>query len=61
VGTDILIWIYEVQYIINGAHGSVVVRALCYKPEGHRFNSQRGHCIFSIYLILPAALGPAVY
>jgi hypothetical protein len=31
----------------------VVVKALCYKPEGE--------WIFSIYLILPAALGPGVY
>jgi hypothetical protein len=34
-----------------------VVGALCYKPEGRRFESRmrRG---FSIYLILPAALWP---
>jgi hypothetical protein len=29
---------------------------LCYKTEGRRYKSRRGHWIFSIYLILPAAL-----
>jgi hypothetical protein len=33
--------------------GSVVVKALCYKPEGQ--------VIFLNFLILPAALGPGVY
>jgi hypothetical protein len=33
------------------ARGSVVVKVLCYKPEGE--------LIF--YLILPAAVGPGVY
>jgi hypothetical protein len=32
------------------------VKALCYKPEGRRFESRWRHWIFSIYLILPAAL-----
>jgi hypothetical protein len=32
---------------------SVVVKALCYNPEGCKF--------FSIYLILPATLGPGIY
>jgi hypothetical protein len=41
---------------IFGARGSVVVKALCYKPEGRGFDSQWGE-----YLILPAALGPGVY
>jgi hypothetical protein len=26
----------------SGAHGSVVVKALCYRPEGHRFDTRRG-------------------
>jgi hypothetical protein len=26
--------------ILMGAHGSVVVKALCYKPEGHGFKSR---------------------
>jgi hypothetical protein len=44
----------------GGARGSVVVEALCYKPEGHRFET-RWDDFFSIYLILPAALDPGVY
>jgi hypothetical protein len=38
-----------------------VVKALCFKPEGLGFNSRWGHWIFSIDLILPAAIGPGVY
>jgi hypothetical protein len=40
----------------------VVVKALCYKPEGP---GSRPYALndffFSIYLILPTALGPGVY
>jgi hypothetical protein len=43
------------------AHGSVVVKALCYKVEGRGFATRCSELIFSIYLILPAALGPAIY
>jgi hypothetical protein len=41
------------------ARGSVVVKELCYKPEGRGFDSRGG--FFFIYLILPAALGTGVY
>jgi hypothetical protein len=41
--------------------GSVVIAALCCKPEGHGFEMQWGELIFPIYLILPAALDPGVY
>jgi hypothetical protein len=34
---------------------------LCYKPGVCGFETQSGERIFSIYLILPAALGPGVY
>jgi hypothetical protein len=27
-------------YIVYGAHGSVVVKALCYKPEGRGFETR---------------------
>jgi hypothetical protein len=37
-----------------------VVKALSYKTEG-RVLTRRGEWMFSIYLILPAALGPGVY
>jgi hypothetical protein len=38
-----------------------VVEAICYKLEGRGFETKWGKLIFSIYLILPAALGPGVY
>jgi hypothetical protein len=31
------------------------------EPEGRGLQTQLSHCISSIYLILPAALGPGVY
>jgi hypothetical protein len=43
----------------RGARGSVVVKALSFKPEGRGFESRLGD--FQIYLILSAALGPGVY
>jgi hypothetical protein len=43
---------------VGEARGSVVVGALCYKPEGYGFEGQWGEWFFSIYLILPTALGP---
>jgi hypothetical protein len=42
----------------NGARGNVVVKTLCYKPEGRGFETRWSKLIFSIYLILSAALGP---
>jgi hypothetical protein len=38
-----------------------LVEALFYKLESRRFNSRRSHLMFSMYLIIPAALGPGVY
>jgi hypothetical protein len=49
----------RVSYV--GAHGSVVVKAAWYKPEGHVFESRWGEWIVSIYLIHLGALGPGVY
>jgi hypothetical protein len=43
-----------------GARGSVV-EVLCYKLEGRGFEIRWGNRIFSIYVILPAALGPGIY
>jgi hypothetical protein len=37
-----------------------VVKAL-YEPEGRGFEIRIGEQMFSIYLILPDALGPGVY
>jgi hypothetical protein len=44
-----------------GARGSVVVEAVCYKPEGRGFETPKGKMIFSSDLIFPAALGPGIY
>jgi hypothetical protein len=38
--------------------GSVVVKALCYKPQGRWFETRWGELISSIHLFLSAALGP---
>jgi hypothetical protein len=59
-------WIFNVSYFqiiwmrIFFAHtdSGIVVKALCYKPEGRGFEIQWVQSIFSIYLILAAALGP---
>jgi hypothetical protein len=32
--------IFEVLIAVRGLHGSVVVKALCYKPENRGFNSR---------------------
>jgi hypothetical protein len=40
---------------------STVVMAQCYKPEGRGFKTRWSEWIFSIYLILPAALGPGAF
>jgi hypothetical protein len=45
---------------VVGARSSVVVRALCYKPEGRGFENRSGE-FFLVYLILLAALSPGVY
>jgi hypothetical protein len=47
--------------IINGAWGTVVGEALCYKPGGRTFETWWGNWILSDYLIPPVALGPGVY
>jgi hypothetical protein len=43
------------------ARSSILVKALCYKLEGRDFETRWGKYNFSIYLILPAALGPGVH
>jgi hypothetical protein len=39
----------------------MVVKALCYKPEGRGFETRWDELFLSIYLIFPATLGPGVY
>jgi hypothetical protein len=43
----------------NEARGRAEVKALCYSPEGRGFEAYEVD--FSIYHILPAALGPVIY
>jgi hypothetical protein len=54
---------YGIQWDVSelGARVIVVVKALCYKPEGRRFETRWGEWFLSSYLILPYALGPVVY
>jgi hypothetical protein len=44
----------------GGALDGVVDKTLCYEPEDGGFETQRGE-FSSIYLVLPAALGPGVH
>jgi hypothetical protein len=44
---------------VHGARGSLVVKALGYKPEGRAFETDEVK--FYVYLILAAALGPGVH
>jgi hypothetical protein len=53
--------LYNLTYVfLGGALGSVVIKALCYKPEGRGFDTRWGD-FFKIYLILPAALDSGVH
>jgi hypothetical protein len=36
-------------------------RGTMLQAEGRGFETRRGECIFSVYLIVPAALGPGAY
>jgi hypothetical protein len=51
----------EFNFFYIGMHGSVVFRAQCYKPESRWFEPRWDELISSIYLTLPAALGPGVH
>jgi hypothetical protein len=51
----------SIMLVLLGTRCSIVVEALCYKLQGRGFVTGKGEWMFSIYLILPAALGPAVY
>jgi hypothetical protein len=53
--------IFILYFILCGARGRVVIGALNYELEGPEFESRPGDWIFSVYLILPAVLGPRVY
>jgi hypothetical protein len=62
----LMIFVKYLEFVFNGltffrARGIVVVKALCYKPEGLGSETGWSEFIFSIYLIIPAAVGPGVY
>jgi hypothetical protein len=44
-----------------GARGIVVIKVLCYKPDGRGFENWWGECIFTIYPILSATVGSGVH
>jgi hypothetical protein len=56
--TDILICYIHTKIPLGIS--SVEVKALCYKLEGCEFETRWGNELFSIYLILLAALGPGI-
>jgi hypothetical protein len=51
----------SVQYVTLRLFTVVVVKALFYQPDGCGFETWLGEWIFSIYVILPASLGPGIY
>jgi hypothetical protein len=57
----ILAVIYNCQLQKSRARGSVVVKALCWKPEGRGFETLCDEWIFTICLNLPVALGTGLY
>jgi hypothetical protein len=58
-GLDRVVTVSDIIIII-GVTRSVLVKALCYKPEGRGFET-RWDEFCSVYLILLAALGPEVH
>jgi hypothetical protein len=52
---------YRFWQLIDSEGGSIVVKALCYKPEGRGLEARWVEWFLSIYLILLAALGHGVY
>jgi hypothetical protein len=57
---EFLISGYVILWWNTRSCGSVVVKALRYKPVGRGFETQWGERFLSIYLILPATLGRGV-
>jgi hypothetical protein len=51
---------YATLKVVTEARGRIVVKALCYKLEGRRFETPM-RWNFSIYLILAAVPGPGVH
>jgi hypothetical protein len=58
---DAVVWLQQHLPAVLDQMDQAVVKALRYKPEGHGFDTRWGERIFSMYLILPAALGTAVH
>jgi hypothetical protein len=55
-----LLFFFNLPNPSRGSRGSVVVKTLCYKPEGRGFDTRWGGFL-KIYLIFPAALSTGVY
>jgi hypothetical protein len=55
------LYIYIYMHNTIGARGNIVVKVLCYKPEGRGFETLWGEWISALYVILTAALGPWVH
>jgi hypothetical protein len=58
-----VLWYFVYQRVIAfvGTHFSIMVKALCYKAEGHGFETHWGERIFLNLSNLPTTLGPDVY
>jgi hypothetical protein len=55
-----LITVGNCTRIYKYSHRKLVIKALCSKPQGRGFETRWGEWIFSIYLILLAALSPGI-
>jgi hypothetical protein len=52
---------FSMDVIWGGARRSIMVKALCYIPEGRGFETRWDEWFLSNYVILPATLDPGVY
>jgi hypothetical protein len=52
---------YTYNMVTRGTWSSIVVKALCYKAEGHGLETQWGEWLLLIYINLLATLHPGVF
>jgi hypothetical protein len=60
ISSSRLLWLVVVAVLLK-ARGSVVVKALPYKPEGRGLDTRRRERFVNISLIISAVLSPGVY